>query len=300
MKTKTLMNAAMMLALYLVFLMLNNLVAMPMLMAIMLPLPIIIFSVMSKRISEILMLFIGCLIGAYFVASLFGVFTTLIYGLSGMALGISLVKERPYWQRLFNGALVYVIGLPLLTRLLTGMNMSTMLSETIQESITMAQALIPTADFTAAAANLNFVLNQSLPTMLLLAGLLSAFLSDKLASFMLKRLKINTIPAPKWENYQLGVVLAVIYMVAQLLYGRLPSAGVNLILINVALILNFLFAVQGFVIVRLFFQSRLKNRLGVVVPLVMLIGGLSMMLSMLGVMDAAFNYRKRFLARTGL
>jgi len=299
-KTKTLINAVMMLALYLVFLILFNLGIFSIATMVMMPLPIIIFSVMSKKTSETLMLFIGCLLGAYLVASIFGIFATLIFGLMGLVIGISIVKERPYWQRLFNGALVYVIGLPLLVFFISGMNLAETLSEMFQESLDMVSTLMPTADTTLLATSFNTVLTQALPTMLLLAGLFMAFLSDKLAVFIIRRLKISDIVSPKWENFQLGILLAILYMVGQLLYGRLPNPALNVVVVNIVLLLNLLFAVQGFVIVRLFFQSRLKDRLGLIVAVVMLISGLTMILSMIGVMDAAFNYRKRFFARTGL
>lgn len=287
-------------ALYLVFLILYNLGIFSFLTTIMLPLPLIIFSMMSKRTSEVIFLFIGCLVGAYFVASLFGVIATLIYGLSGLVLGLSMVKNRPYWQRLLNAAIVHVIGIPLLTFLISGTNMSDTLLGAINESLAMAENLMPTADFSTVTAAFNRVVREMMPTVLLLAGLISAFFTDKLAIFILKRLNLEVPATHNWQNYQLGIFLGLIYMLAQLIYGWFDLALLNIILLNVVLLLNVLFAIQGFIVLIMFFQSRLKHRVGVVLGILILLLGLSTLLSLIGIMDALFNYRKRFFLKSGL
>ncbi|MCL1949718.1 MAG: YybS family protein [Turicibacter sp.] len=300
MKTRTLINAAMMLAIYLVFLMLYNLGIFSILVTIALPLPMIIFSVMSKKTSEIWMMFIGCLIGAYVTASLFGVLATVIYGGSGLVLGLSMVMGRPYWQRLLNGALVHVIGIPLMARLLSGINIGENLLETMNQAMDMTHQLMPTADLTAMGDTFQLIIGQLMPAVLLLTGLLSVFFSDKLAVFMLKRLGVLEMTAASWSDFQLGSLLAVIYMAAQLLHTSLEIPVLNTVLLNIILLLAILFAIQGIVVVSLVFKARSMSRIGVFVAVIMFLSGLSIILSMIGVMDALFNYRKRLNLRNGL
>ena len=67
MKTKSLVNAAMMMAIYLVFFILYNVGILPSIMTLLLP------------------------IGTYLIGSVYGLMTTLLYGITGALLGIGIV-----------------------------------------------------------------------------------------------------------------------------------------------------------------------------------------------------------------
>ena len=78
MKTKSLVNAAMMMAIYLVFFILYNVGILPSIMTLLLPIPLIISSVVSQKVSDILLLLLGCTIGTYLIGSVYGLMTTLL------------------------------------------------------------------------------------------------------------------------------------------------------------------------------------------------------------------------------
>ena len=297
MQIKTLINAAMMIAIYLVLLILYNMGLFSFFITLVLPVPLIVFCVKSQKTQEIFLMYLGCLVGAYIVGSILGVITTLIFGLSGIILGIGLIKKRPYWQRLFNSSLVYVIGLPIMAYLISGIDMAASLTEMLNESIAMAETVMPTMDFSEASLVFTRIITQLLPTVLLLSGLLTSFLSDKLAVLIIKRLKLMNVPMTNWENYQLGTFLAAIYIISQLLLGLGIHPAFYTVLINMSLLLNILFAVQGFIVVNFFIKVKFNRSLGAIIAIVMFISGLSMVFSMIGVMDALFNYRNRFLIK---
>ena len=115
MKTKSLVNAAIMLAVYMVFFVLYNIGVLPTIMSILLPIPLIVYSVTTNRVRDVLWLLIGCFIGTFLFGSVYGLVTTLNYGLMGALIGIGIIKKWPYWQRLLNAAIVSVISFPILT-----------------------------------------------------------------------------------------------------------------------------------------------------------------------------------------
>ena len=98
MKTKSLVNAAMMMAIYLVFFILYNVGILPSIMTLLLPIPLIIYSVVSQKVSDILLLLLGCTIGTYLIGSVYGLMTTLLYGITGALLGIGIVKLESYFE----------------------------------------------------------------------------------------------------------------------------------------------------------------------------------------------------------
>lgn len=300
METKALINAAMMLAVYLVLLLLFTMGIFTTLLAIALPVPIIVFSVISKKYPEVLLLFIGCVIGSYLVASFPGLMATGLYGLSGAVLGISIIGNRPYWQRLLNASVVHLVGVPLFSLWVTGISMADLLRESVGESIQLVENLSPTTDLTHFSQAFDQILSDMLPAILLISGFITVFLTDKLAVFIMKRLRLEVPSMKKWESFQLGIVLAVTFLIGQLASHLDFSPVLRVVVFNLVLVLNLLFAVQGLVVIAAIFKSRGKARIGFIIGVLMFITGFVSVLSMVGVMDTLFNYRKRFALRSGV
>ena len=63
---------------------------------------------------------------------------------------------------------------------------------------------------------------------------------------------------------------------------------------NVIMLLNTLFLLQGIVVAMSYFRSRNKRGFGTFIIIFALMSSFSMFISVLGVMDALFDYRERF------
>ena len=100
MKTRSLVNAAIMLAIYMVFFVLYYIGILPTIMSILLPIPLIVYSVMTEKVSDMIWLLVGCFIGTGLLGSVYGLVATLNYGVMGAIIGIGMLKKWPYWQRL--------------------------------------------------------------------------------------------------------------------------------------------------------------------------------------------------------
>jgi len=139
-------------------------------------------------------------------------------------------------------------------------------------------------------------LPQIIPTLLLLSGMILSFFTDKIANIVLKRLKFQVSQTGDIGNFQLGKELAIIYIMSPIIVGIINLPAIYIIGVNVMLLLNVLFALQGTIVSFLILRTRTK---GIVTWIILFILVLYLLLplSILGVMDAFFNYRNRFKGR---
>ena len=302
MKTRSLVNAVIMLAIYMVFFVLYYLGVLPTMMSILLPIPLIVYSVMIDKVSDMIWLLIGCFIGAGLLGSAYGLVITLNYGVMGALIGIGVLKKWPYWQRLLNAAIVSVMAYPLMIYVVSGISLQESMTQIIQEVFAEMQSMsvLPEESLSMLITmeqSMMSMVTTLLPTLLLLIGLLWAFLSDKLAMFILKRMNYKLPSDGDIQKFQLGATLAVIYLGSQLLTLFISNHVINVILMNIIMLLNTLFLVQGLIVAISYFKSRNQKGFGIVVVIFALMSNLSMFISVLGVTDVFFDYREHFAVR---
>lgn len=300
MKTKSLVNAAIMLAIYMVFFVLYNIGVLPTIMSILLPIPLIIYSVATQKIRDVIWLLLGCFVGTFLMGSIYGLVTTLNYGVIGAVIGIGIVKKWPYWQRLLNAAIVSVISFPITTYVLTGLNVQESMKQVIDELFAMMESMTQMLPESSVEVLNHFqnmmsmMMTTLLPTILILVGLMSAFLSDKVATLVLRRMNFEVPKGEDIQEFQLGSKLAIILLVSQILVSFITNHTLSVILLNTVMLLNTLFLFQGAIVMMAYFKSRNQKGIGIVLLVFSLMSSLSMFISVLGISDALFNYRERF------
>lgn len=300
MKTKSLVNAAMMIAIYLVFFILYNLGILPGIMTILLPIPLIIYSLVSQKVLDVIWLLVGCCIGSYLIGSIYGLMTTLLYGGTGAILGIGMIKRWMYWHRILNATILFVIGMPLITKIMTGLNMSDMFLETMNtmfEVFTQVEGMLLGVDvgqLSTMQEMMQTFIPMIMPTILVVVGGIGVYLSDKLACVILNRMNLEGPKGQAIGEFQLGSVIAIVLMIAQLSLGLVKNTGLSVILLNVVMLLKVLFMFQGAIVAIQFFKSRNQKGFGIFVVILAFMSNLSMFVSLVGMMDALFDYRKRF------
>ena len=300
MKTKSLVNAAIMLAIYMVFFVLYNIGVLPTIMSILLPIPIIIYSVATQKIRDVIWLLLGCFVGTFLMGSIYGLVTTLNYGVIGAVIGIGIVNKWPYWQRLLNAAIVSVISFPITTYVLTGLNVQESMKQVIDELFAMMESMTQMLPESSVEVLNHFqnmmsmMMTTLLPTILILVGLMSAFLSDKVATLVLRRMNFEVPKGEDVQEFQLGSKLAIILLVSQILVSFITNHTLSVILLNTVMLLNTLFLFQGAIVMMAYFKSRNQKGIGIVLLVFSLMSSLSMFISVLGISDALFNYRERF------
>lgn len=303
MKTKSLVNAAMMMAIYLVFFILYNIGIFPSIMTLLLPIPLIVYSVVSQKIPDILLLLVGCLVGTYLIGSVYGLMTTLLYGVMGTILGIGIIKGWPYWNRILNASIVFVIVMPLTTYILTKLSMSEMFLDIMNEMFGMMGHMesVMTEEsinqLTMMQEMMQTFIPMLMPTLLLIMGGVEAFISDKIAAQVLKRMNFSMPVTQPISEVKLGSKLAFLLILSQIMMLFVTHQVLTVILVNIAMLLNTLFMIQGAIVVIQFFQSRNQKSLGIMLVLFAMLSNLVMFISIIGMMDALFDYRKRFVIK---
>lgn len=289
-----------MLAIYMVFFVLYNIGVLPTIMSILLPIPLIIYSVATQKIRDVIWLLLGCFVGTFLMGSIYGLVTTLNYGVIGAVIGIGIVKKWPYWQRLLNAAIVSVISFPITTYVLTGLNVQQSMKQVIDELFAMMQSMTQMLPESSVEVLNHFqnmmsmMMTTLLPTILILVGLVSAFLSDKVATLVLRRMNFEVPKGEDIQEFQLGSKLAIILLVSQILVSFITNHTLSVILLNTVMLLNTLFLFQGAIVMMAYFKSRNQKGIGIVLLVFSLMSSLSMFISVLGISDALFNYRERF------
>lgn len=289
-----------MLAIYMVFFVLYNIGVLPTIMSILLPIPLIIYSVATQKIRDVIWLLLGCFVGTFLMGSIYGLVTTLNYGVIGAVIGIGIVKKWPYWQRLLNAAIVSVISFPITTYVLTGLNVQESMKQVIDELFAMMESMTQMLPESSVEVLNHFqnmmsmMMTTLLPTILILVGLMSAFLSDKVATLVLRRMNFEVPKGEDVQEFQLGSKLAIILLVSQILVSFITNHTLSVILLNTVMLLNTLFLFQGAIVMMAYFKSRNQKGIGIVLLVFSLMSSLSMFISVLGISDALFNYRERF------
>lgn len=300
MKTKSLVNAAIMLAIYMVFFVLYNIGVLPTIMSILLPVPLIVYSVTTDRVRDVLWLLVGCFIGTFLFGSVYGLVTTLNYGLMGALIGIGIIKKWPYWQRLLNAAIVSVISFPIITYVVTGLNLQESMAQMADEMNGMLEYMpaflsANSAEMLVTVQNMvSTMMTTLLPTILILMGLAEAFLSDMVATNVLRRMNYEVPRRGNIHSLQLGAKLAVILLISQVAILFTSNHVLNVVLMNIVVLLNMLFLLQGIVVAMSYFRFRNQRGFGIFIIIFALMSSFSMFISVLGLMDALFNYRERF------
>lgn len=289
-----------MLAIYMVFFVLYNIGVLPTIMSILLPIPLIIYSVATQKIRDVIWLLLGCFVGTFLMGSIYGLVTTLNYGVIGAVIGIGIIKKWPYWQRLLNAAIVSVISFPITTYVLTGLNVQESMKQVIDELFAMMESMTQMLPESSVEVLNHFqnmmsmMMTTLLPTILILVGLVSAFLSDKVATLVLRRMNFEVPKGEDVQEFQLGSKLAIILLVSQILVSFITNHTLSVILLNTVMLLNTLFLFQGAIVMMAYFKSRNQKGIGIVLLVFSLMSSLSMFISVLGISDALFNYRERF------
>lgn len=289
-----------MLAIYMVFFVLYNIGVLPTIMSILLPIPLIIYSVATQKIRDVIWLLLGCFVGTFLMGSIYGLVTTLNYGVIGAVIGIGIIKKWPYWQRLLNAAIVSVISFPITTYVLTGLNVQESMKQVIDELFAMMESMTQMLPESSVEVLNHFqnmmsmMMTTLLPTILILVGLMSAFLSDKVATLVLRRMNFEVPKGEDIQEFQLGSKLAIILLVSQILVSFITNHTLSVILLNTVMLLNTLFLFQGAIVMMAYFKSRNQKGIGIVLLVFSLMSSLSMFISVLGISDALFNYRERF------
>lgn len=144
---------------------------------------------------------------------------------------------------------------------------------------------------------LDFIRNM-LPTLLFLQGIIASFITYYIAVFILKRIRVVNLPSPKIADFHLpgnAVTISFMLYMGVLLIGIIGiNLKVDLIMLNLQFVFNFMFMIQGIAVCIYFLKKWIRQGAGKMIltcGLALIIFGF-MGLSFIGMLDSIIDFRK--------
>lgn len=172
----------------------------------------------------------------------------------------------------------------------------------IKETINMQLEILKSAGISLKQdININniveFVTNL-LPTILFLQAIIVAFIAYYIEVFILKRIRIVNLPLPKFADFYLPGNAVTASLIMYMLVLFIDLIGINiytdLIMLNLQLVFNFMFIIQGISVCMYFFRKWIKQgsvKIILTYSLILFIFGF-MGISFIGMLDSIIDFRK--------
>ncbi len=243
----------------------------------------------------------------FFFASVFIVFT-LLAGFGGLFLGGALYHKRSSYEALAIGSVGFIIGLVttfLITQLLLGVDLMEEFNNSMNQAFSTFERLfsgiLEGESMEAEMADFRELIDfipDIIPSILAIAGVLMAFVSQWITYKLINRIENKQLKFVKFKNFKLPTSVLWYYFVALILnYVTMDSDGLlYLAAINVFILTGALLVIQGFSFV--FFYASMK-KWSKAIPILIVVFSLLLpqilmyLVRILGIIDIGFPLRER-------
>lgn len=187
-----------------------------------------------------------------------------------------------------------------IAQILIGINVIDQLLGIIKQSLDVQNSLIQQFKLPSEKLDVKSIIEAMsivLPGLIIAQSIISSFLSYYIAVAMLRRIKGYNKELPKFMEFSLpgNIILGIgiIYLLAFVL-RYIPGIYHETLMINIEIVFMFIFFLQGLAVYSYFLEkvkmgSRAKKTF---IIFAILIGPISMMISLLGIVDAIIDFRK--------
>ena len=247
---------------------------------------------------------------ANFISMLFGSPLALMISLPattvGIVMGYLFSKQKDRYAILGAATGVYLanyILLYVLTILLFQLDLAQLMEEASAQSVQTAESMLNALGQETTEeviATYNTMIQQVLyllPSLLVLASFISAWISQYLAGIFLRKFKVEVKPFPPLRELVLPKSLLWYYLVVIILSLMSLEEGTTfyIAIVNLSFILMILMTIQGFSFLFYFFSTKGMSK---AIPITILIISFLMppllyIIRMIGIIDIGFDLRKR-------
>ena len=306
-QTKFITEGAALLAIYAILLLISMYV--PILGTVVtfaLPLPFILLTIRYK-LSNVLVIFVVALFVTVIVSQPMNLVKTIMFGLIGIVLGYTYKTRKKPVEILIAGTLAYLIGFVLIYvasikffNIDIMKQMQSIFSESMakSEKIVSATGMPISKEQKELLAQMNDILQSLLPSILVLVSVCFSWITVIISGSVLKKLKHDIIPWPKFKDLQLPKSIVWYYVIFILLATFIkvdPTSYLHMVFSNLYVIFTLLLVLQG-----LTFISFLAYRKGFTkgVPIIsfivcMFIPMLFPLVTILGIIDLGISLRSK-------
>ena len=247
---------------------------------------------------------------ANFISMLFGSPLALMISLPattvGIVMGYLFSKQKDRYAILGAATGVYLanyILLYVLTILLFQLDLAQLMEEASAQSVQTAESMLNALGQETTEeviATYNTMIQQVLyllPSLLVLASFISAWISQFLAGIFLRKFKVDVKPFPALRELVLPKSLLWYYLVVIILSLMSLEEGTTLYIavVNLSFILMILMTIQGFSFLFFFFaQKGMSKAIPITILIItFLMPPLLYIIRMIGIIDIGFDLRKR-------
>ncbi|PGW80018.1 hypothetical protein COE01_15235 [Bacillus thuringiensis] len=306
-QTKFITEGAALLAIYAILLLISMYV--PILGTVVtfaLPLPFILLTIRYK-LSNVLVIFVVALFVTVIVSQPMNLVKTIMFGLIGIVLGYTYKTRKKPVEILIAGTLAYLIGFVLIYvasikffNIDIMKQMQSMFSESMvqSEKIVSAIGMPISKEQKELLTQMNDILQLLFPSILVLVSVCFSWITVIISGRVLKKLKHDIIPWPKFKDLQLPKSIVWYYVIFILLATFIkvdPTSYLHMVFSNLYVIFALLLVLQG-----LTFISFLAYRKGFTkgVPIIsfivcMFIPMLFPLVTILGIIDLGISLRSK-------
>lgn len=271
-----------------------------------LPIPFLIFAMRHEWKYSLILLATASLLSIV-VSSLLTISTAIMFGTTGIVLGMMYKHKKSALQLLAAGALIYTINLIaiyIISVTFFSYNFIQQSQELITQSIASSEQFMRAAGIQvnenqlAQMKQLPKIMGYALPSLVIMGSFMMSWLTLIIATPILKRLRFEVQPWPPFREIQMPksvLYYYVLFLVLAMFIQVQEGSYLYIAILNLNLILPILMTIQGFSFLFLYCYKKEYPKFIpiVVVVLSIFIPFLFSLVSFLGIIDLGFSLRNR-------
>ena len=279
-------------------------------LSLLIPVPYAMIATLTDNKYSFLSLIATFFILIFMVDPLYSISICIMSVLPGISIG-TMIKRILYKDKankfdpLYIGTIVFVISTIMfgfIASLIFNINIVDNFTLTIKEAMNIQLDILKSTGVNLKQdININSMVdffNNLLPTILFLQAILTAFIVYYIEVFILKRIKMINLSLPKITEFYLPGNAIIASLIMNMLVLFIGSIGINiytdLVMINLQLVFNFMFIIQGISICIYFFVKWVKQRelkmILIYCFILFILGFIG--ISFIGMLDSIVDFRK--------
>ncbi|HFK1497664.1 hypothetical protein OA45_01761 [Bacillus sp. UMTAT18] len=305
--TKFITEGAALLAIYAMLLLISMYV--PILGAVVtfaLPLPFILLTIRYK-LSSAFVIFTAALFITVIVSQPMNLVKTTMFGLIGIVLGYMYKKQKKPVEILMAGTLAYLIGIMLIyvaSIKFFNIDLMKQMQNMFNESMTQSEKIVTAAGMPISKeqkelfAQFNDVLQTLFPSLLVMVSVCFSWITVMISSSVLRKLKHDVIPWPKFKDIQLPKSIVWYYVIFILLSTFIkvePTSYLHMVFSNLYVIFALLLVLQGLTFIAFLAHSKGFTKGVPIISFIacMFIPMLFPLVTILGIIDLGISLRSK-------
>ncbi|MGH0971815.1 YybS family protein [Bacillus paranthracis] len=274
--------------------------------ALPLPLPFILLTIRYK-ISNAFVIFTAALFITVIVSQPMNLVKTTMFGLIGIVLGHMYKKQKKPVEILMAGTLAYLIGIMLIyvaSIKFFNIDLMKQMQNMFNESMAQSEKIVTAAGMPISKeqkelfAQFNDVLQTLFPSLLVMVSVCFSWITVMISGSVLRKLKHDVIPWPKFKDIQLPKSIVWYYVVFILLSTFIkvePTSYLHMVFSNLYVIFALLLVLQGLTFIAFLAHSKGFTKGVPIISFIacMFIPMLFPLVTILGIIDLGISLRSK-------